>query len=145
MIKVLMAEDSVVNRELLRELLESQGCEVDEARDGEEALMILVKKRPDIVLLDIGMPKLDGFDVIRKVREDPSLADLPVLAVTAYAMSGDREKGLAAGFDGYLSKPINGRLLFAEMDRLLSQRLVKEENVSLCASSAHTQKKSAGA
>jgi CheY-like chemotaxis protein len=144
MIKVLMAEDSVVNRELLRELLESQGCEVDEARDGEEALMILARKRPDIVLLDIGMPKLDGFDVIRKVREDPSLADLPVLAVTAYAMRGDREKGLEAGFDGYLSKPVNGRLLFAEMNRLLSQRFAKEENSSHCADSKHTQKRSAG-
>jgi CheY-like chemotaxis protein len=121
MIRVLMAEDSPVNRELLREILESRGCEVDEAADGEEALEKMGRSRPDILLLDIGMPKLDGFGVIQRVRQDPSLADLPVLAVTAYAMRGDREKGLDAGFDGYLSKPINPRSLFAEMERVLSK------------------------
>jgi two-component system, cell cycle response regulator DivK len=116
-----MAEDSPVNRELLREILEARGCEVEEAVDGEEALEKMGRNRPDILLLDIGMPKLDGFGVIEKVRRDPSLANLPVLAVTAYAMRGDREKGLDAGFDGYLSKPINARSLFAEMERLLSR------------------------
>jgi CheY-like chemotaxis protein len=123
MIKVLMAEDSPVNRELLREILEARGCEVDEAVDGEEALEKMGRSRPDILLLDIGMPKLDGFGVIQRVRQDPNLANLPVLAVTAYAMRGDREKGLDAGFDGYLSKPINARSLFAEMERVLSKPL----------------------
>jgi CheY-like chemotaxis protein len=141
MIKVLMAEDSPVNRELLRELLESQGCEVDEAWDGEEALQRLAQKRPDIALLDIGMPKLDGFGVIKKVRQDPQLADLPVLAVTAYAMRGDREKGLDAGFDGYLSKPVDGRLLFAEMDRLLNLRRGDGKSSLQTASHSRTQKK----
>jgi CheY-like chemotaxis protein len=119
MIRVLMAEDSAVNRELLREILESKGFQVDEAWDGEDALQKIGRNRPDILLLDIGMPKLDGFGVIRRVREDPTLADLPVLAVTAYAMRGDRERGLQAGFDGYLSKPVNPDSLFAEMERLL--------------------------
>ncbi|HTC49137.1 MAG TPA: response regulator [Candidatus Aquilonibacter sp.] len=141
MIKVLMAEDSAVNRELLRELLESQGCEVDEAWDGEQALERLAQKRPDIVLLDIGMPKLDGFGVIQRVRQDPQLADLPVLAVTAYAMRGDREKGLDAGFDGYLSKPVDGRLLFAEMDRLLSLRRGCGESSLQTVSHSRRQKK----
>jgi CheY-like chemotaxis protein len=136
-----MAEDSPVNRELLRELLESQGCEVDEAWDGEEALQRLAQKRPDIALLDIGMPKLDGFGVIKKVRQDPQLADLPVLAVTAYAMRGDREKGLDAGFDGYLSKPVDGRLLFAEMDRLLNLRRGDGKSSLQTASHSRTQKK----
>jgi CheY-like chemotaxis protein len=121
MIKVLMAEDSAVNRELLREILELKGFEVDEAWDGEEALEKIGRSRPDILLLDIGMPKLDGFGVMRRVRQDPSLADLPVLAVTAYAMRGDRERGLNAGFDGYLAKPVNPASLFAEMDRLLNR------------------------
>jgi CheY-like chemotaxis protein len=121
MIRVLMAEDSPVNRELLREILESRGCQVDEAVDGEEALEKMGRSRPDILLLDIGMPKLDGFGVIQRVRQDPSLATLPVLAVTAYAMRGDREKGLDAGFDGYLSKPVNARSLFAEIERVLSK------------------------
>ncbi|MGB7131202.1 MAG: response regulator [Candidatus Sulfotelmatobacter sp.] len=120
MIRVLMAEDSPVNRELLREILESRGFEVEEAWDGEQALEKMGRSRPDILLLDIGMPKLDGFGVIRRVREDPNLANLPVLAVTAYAMRGDREKGLNAGFDGYLPKPVNPNSLFAEMERLLN-------------------------
>lgn len=121
MIRVLMAEDSAVNRELLRGILESKGFEVDEAWDGEEALEKIGRSRPDILLLDIGMPRLDGFGVIRRVREDPRLADLPVLAVTAYAMRGDREKGLNAGFDGYLPKPVNPDSLLAEMKRLLNR------------------------
>jgi CheY-like chemotaxis protein len=136
MINVLMAEDSPVNRELLREILESKGCTVDEAWDGEAALESLNRKRPDIVLLDIGMPKLDGYAVIKKVRENPALADLPVLAVTAYAMRGDRERGLKAGFDGYLSKPVNPRALFAEMDRLLKDRRPSETNPSCSMSAA---------
>jgi two-component system cell cycle response regulator DivK len=119
--KVLIAEDNPVNRELLRELLEGRGCEVAEACDGEEALEMLERTRPDILLLDLGMPKLDGFGVMRKIRENAQLADLPVLAVTAFAMRGDREKALDAGFDGYLSKPINAISLAQELERLLGR------------------------
>jgi CheY-like chemotaxis protein len=118
MTNVLVAEDNPVNRELLRELLENRGYAVAEACDGEAALRMLDESRPDVLLLDIGMPILDGFAVIRKIREDPRLATLPVLAVTAYAMLGDRENVLNAGFDGYLSKPINARDLSAELERL---------------------------
>jgi CheY-like chemotaxis protein len=123
--KVLIAEDNPVNRELLRELLEGRGCEVEEACDGEEALEMLERTRPDILLLDLGMPKVDGFGVVRKIRENPKLADLPVLAVTAYAMRGDREKVLDAGFDGYLSKPINAISLAEELERLLGQSVAQ--------------------
>jgi CheY-like chemotaxis protein len=77
---------------------------------------------PDILLLDIGMPVLDGFAVMRKIRENPNIATLPVLAITAYAMQGDRENILNNGFDGYLSKPVNARSLTEELERLLSQR-----------------------
>jgi CheY-like chemotaxis protein len=119
--KALIAEDNPVNRELLRELLEGRGCEVEEACDGEQALEMLERTRPDILLLDLGMPKLDGFGVVRKIRENAQLADLPVLAVTAFAMRGDREKVLDAGFDGYLSKPINAISLAEEIERLLGR------------------------
>jgi CheY-like chemotaxis protein len=119
MTKVLVAEDNAVNRELLRELLEARGYTVLEACDGQEALRMIEQTHPDILLLDIGMPVLDGFAVIRKIRENPSLATLPVLAVTAYAMQGDRENVLKSGFDGYLSKPVNARALAAELERLL--------------------------
>jgi two-component system cell cycle response regulator DivK len=119
MTKVLIAEDNPVNRELLREVLENRGYEVEEACDGEEALEMVERVRPDVLLLDLGMPKLDGFGVVRKLRENPQLAALPVMAVTAYAMREDREKVLEAGFDGYLSKPINAVLLAEELERLL--------------------------
>lgn len=121
MIKILIAEDNAINRELLRELLETRGYAVDEACDGQVALQMIEQSRPDILLLDIGMPVLDGFAVVRKIRENPALATLPVLAVTAYAMQGDREKILNSGFDGYLSKPVNAVVLDEELKRLLSK------------------------
>jgi two-component system cell cycle response regulator DivK len=121
MIKVLIAEDNAVNRELLRELLESRGYSVSEACDGQEALDMVRQTQPDILLLDIGMPILDGFGVISKIREDPQLMALPVLAITAYAMHGDQEKIMNSGFDGYLSKPVNAGALMEEMGRLLAK------------------------
>ncbi len=123
---VLIAEDNPVNRELLRELLESRGYSVTEACDGQQALASLEESRPDILLLDLDMPVLDGFGVVRKIRERPNLASLPVLAVTAYAMRGDRERVLDSGFDGYLSKPIQSRLLFEELERFLGKHGSKE-------------------
>src|SRR3982074_1402554 len=122
MSKILIAEDNPVNRELLRELLEMRGHTVGEACDGEEALRIVEQSQPDLVLLDIGMPLLDGFGVIRKIRENPRFASMPVVAVTAYAMRGDREKILSSKFDGYLSKPVDARSLVQELDRVLNLR-----------------------
>jgi two-component system cell cycle response regulator len=122
MIRILVAEDNAVNRELLRELLEARGYSVSEACDGQEALQMLEQVMPELLLLDIGMPVLDGFGVIRRIRENPRLAPLPVVAVTAYAMRGDREKILSSGFDGYLSKPLNPSSLSEELDRLLTKR-----------------------
>jgi len=121
MIRILIAEDNAINRELLRELLEARGYVVEEASDGQTALRMMEHSTPDIVLVDIGMPVLDGYAVVRKVRENPRLVHVPVLAVTAYAMQGDREKILSAGFDGYLPKPVNGGLLIEEVKRLLAR------------------------
>jgi len=118
--KILIAEDNAVNRELLRELLEMQGHTVIEAINGEEALRMVEEAKPDILLLDLGMPVLDGYGTVRKIRENPRFAGLPVLAVTAYAMQGDKERILSCGFDGYLSKPINPTLLFQELEHMLS-------------------------
>jgi len=122
MSKVLIAEDNPVNRELLRELLEARGYAVVEAGDGQEALRQIEETQPDILLLDLGMPVLDGFATVRQIRQNPAMAALPVLAVTAYAMRGDREKVMEAGFDGYLSKPINFEALMQEMKRLLEKQ-----------------------
>jgi CheY-like chemotaxis protein len=122
MTKILIAEDNAINRELFRELLEARGYTVVEACDGPEALRMLEQSQPDLLLLDIGMPVLDGFAVVRAIRENPNLAALPVLAVTAYAMQGDQERVLNSGFDGYLSKPINAKSLAEELERLLNKR-----------------------
>jgi len=121
MIKVLIAEDNPVNRELLRELLELRGYTVLEACDGQEALRLIEHAQPELMLLDISMPGMDGFAVVRRIRENPRMAELPVVAVTAYAMRGDQERILSAGFDGYLSKPINPSSLVRELDRLLNR------------------------
>jgi CheY-like chemotaxis protein len=123
--KILIAEDNPVNRELLRELLEMQDYEVFEACNGQEALDMIEQLRPELLILDLGMPVLDGFGAIRKIRADPAFAGLPVLAATAYAMRGDREKTLEAGFDGYVSKPIQPAALKQEIARLLSMQAGK--------------------
>jgi two-component system cell cycle response regulator DivK len=115
----LIVEDNPVNRELLRELLEMRGFTVTEACDGKEALDEIRHSKPDIVLLDLNMPVFDGFEAVKRIRAEGGLAALPVLAVTAYAMRGDKERILKSGFDGYLSKPISPQDLESELQRLL--------------------------
>lgn len=119
MSKVLVAEDNLPNRELIREILETCGHEVIEAEDGQQALDRVKQTKPDLVLLDIQMPVLDGYAVLREIRQTPSVADLKIFALTAYAMQGDREKALRSGFDGYLTKPIDIPALMKELQRLL--------------------------
>jgi len=120
MSKILIVEDNCVNRELLRELLEMDGHCVAEAVNGREALDSLGRELPEAVLLDLNMPVLDGFGAIREIRQHGQFRALPVVAVTAYAMVGDRERTLNAGFDGYLSKPIDLQSLRSELRRVLA-------------------------
>jgi len=110
---VLVVEDNPVNRELIAEILELAGYRVIQANDGQDALMVLNFHHPDVVLLDIQMPRLDGRETIRAIRENPDLAALRVIACTAYAMHGDREDLLRSGFDGYVAKPISRAELLA--------------------------------
>jgi CheY-like chemotaxis protein len=117
--KIVIAEDSPAGRELLHELIESWGYEVVEATDGREALQKIIELAPDLVLCDIQMPDQDGYAVIQSLRQDPRFAKLPVIALTAFAMRGDKEKALAAGFDGHQSKPVEFESLKAEIERLL--------------------------
>ena len=104
---ILVADDDPVGRELIREILELQGYRVIEAGDGSVALSSIQAAQPDLVLLDIQMPVLDGFGVIQALRRERQFQSLPVFALTAFAMRGDSAKALAAGFDGYIAKPIN--------------------------------------
>ncbi|MBX3203541.1 MAG: response regulator [Labilithrix sp.] len=106
---ILVVEDHPMNRLLVRDVLEHRGHEVVEARNVDEAARALAARVPDLVLLDIQIPGGGGEAVLRSIREHPELATLPVVAVTAFAMAGDRARLLAAGFDGYVSKPIDTR------------------------------------
>lgn len=119
--RILVAEDNPANRELIRAILEASGCEVVEAEDGEEALLKIREAEPDLILMDVQMPRLDGVAVLQQLRAEPSLATIPVIALTAYAMRGDRERFLAAGFDSYLSKPIDAKILWMQV-QLLGRR-----------------------
>jgi CheY-like chemotaxis protein len=114
---VLVVEDNPVNLELLREILQNGDYQVVEAGNGQEALVRMEEAPPDLILLDVNMPVVDGFETIRRIRRDPRFCRLPVVAVTAYAMKDDREKILAAGFDSYVSKPIDPGLLLGEAKR----------------------------
>jgi two-component system cell cycle response regulator DivK len=117
---ILIAEDYSANRELIREMLEAGGYRVIQASDGQEAFEKIRNARPDLVLADIQMPVLDGYGLVHKIRDDSSLCNLQVVALTAYAMDGDREKVLAAGFDGYITKPLDMKTLYREVSKYLA-------------------------
>jgi two-component system cell cycle response regulator DivK len=104
---VLVVEDNEKNMKLVRDVLEATGYAPLEASSGEEALALAAEQTPALVLMDIQLPDLDGSEALRRLRSDERTAGIPVLALTAQAMQGDRERFLAAGFDGYLSKPID--------------------------------------
>jgi CheY-like chemotaxis protein len=116
---ILIAEDDPALRELVRETLDMLGYNILEAVDGEDALRKIRLSPPDLVLLDIQMPKLDGAGVLKQIRQDPKLAHLPVVALTGFAMRGDKERGMEAGFDNYLAKPVAGK----ELKNLLKEML----------------------
>jgi two-component system, cell cycle response regulator DivK len=114
---ILIAEDYAANRELIRELLTLGGYRVLEASNGEEAFEKILEARPDLVLADIQMPVLDGYGLVQKIRANSLLTNLRVIALTAYAMDGDREKVLASGFDGYVTKPLDMKMLLAQLSK----------------------------
>lgn len=116
---ILIVEDNASSRELLRTVLEQQGYSVQEALDGEEALAKIRAQAPDLVLMDLQLPRRNGYDVLQEIRSTPNLAGIPVVAVTANAMPGDRDKVLSAGFTGYISKPVALSRLRDEVNRLL--------------------------
>ena len=115
--RVLVADDNPAGRELVRESLAEHAGSIIEAADGREAIEKIRETRPDLVLLDIQMPGMDGYAVLREIRNDPALAGLRVVALTAFAMGGDRERALSAGFDDYLTKPVTLAKLKAQLDR----------------------------
>ena len=117
--RVLVADDKESSRELVRTVLEHAGCIVEEAADGREALAKITADPPNLVVLDLHMPGLDGFSVMELLRRDARYTSLRVVALTASAMQGDRERALAAGFVDYMTKPISLNLLRSRLLGLL--------------------------
>jgi two-component system cell cycle response regulator DivK len=115
-IRILLVEDNPLNRKLARDVLEHRGHEVVEALDVEQGWAAARRGSLDVVLLDVQIPGGGGAVLLRRIREAPDVAALPVVAVTAFAMEGDRERFLAMGFDGYLSKPIDTRTFAAVVE-----------------------------
>jgi len=117
---VLYIEDNADNLLLVRRALEARGYRVLEAEDGISGLAVIAQEHPDVVLLDINLPDVDGYEVVRRLRSNPASRALPVVAITAKALPGDAERALAAGCDLYMSKPIAVRALWTTLERLLS-------------------------
>jgi two-component system, cell cycle response regulator DivK len=117
--RILLIEDNEQNRYLLTFLLEQRGHEVVPAESGSLGLELAAKVSPDLILLDIQLPGMDGYAVARALKSDPRLKSIPIVAVTSYAMVGDREKVLAAGAEGYIEKPIDPETFVPEVERFL--------------------------
>ena len=117
---LLIVDDNPTNLKLARVLLAGEGYQVRTAGDAEEALRVLEAFRPRLILMDLQMPGMDGFELTRRLKRDPTLASTVILALTAYAMKGDEERALAAGCDGYVAKPLDTRTLGATIEGYLA-------------------------
>jgi CheY-like chemotaxis protein len=120
--RILIVEDNALNRELAVVVLKSAGYEVLECETAEEGLRVAAKEQPDLILLDIRLPGMDGFRALERLRADPRTAGITVVALTAQAMLGDEAAARAAGFAGYITKPINTRRLAQEVAAFLPVR-----------------------
>jgi two-component system cell cycle response regulator DivK len=121
MAKILIIEDTENNRVLLLRRLKPRGYEIVTADDAEKGLTLIKTDRPDLILMDVGLPGMDGWTATRQLKSDPALKTIPIIALTAHAMEGDREKAVEAGCDDYEVKPIDFNRLFEKIDRLLAR------------------------
>ena len=117
--RVLVVEDNPKNRKLVRDVLTHYGFEVVEATTGEEGVRLASEFAPDLVLMDLQLPGIDGTEALRRIRDSESTRSVPVVAVTAFAMDDDRERALASGFDGYVEKPLSMRALPQQVEEFL--------------------------
>ncbi|EJW13322.1 two-component response regulator [Rhodovulum sp. PH10] len=120
--RILVVEDTEDNRRILRDLLNHAGFMLIEADDGEHGVALALSEEPDLILMDMQLPVLDGYRAARRIKADPRLAKTPLVAVTSYAMPGDEEKARAAGCDAYVTKPFSPRALLATVKALLRER-----------------------
>jgi len=117
--RILVVEDEEDNRKILRDLLTNAGFEMIEAEDGEKGVAAAIRERPDLILMDMQLPVLDGYEATRRIKARPELKSVPIIAVTSYALRGDENKVIAAGCDGYVPKPFSPRALLAKIKQLL--------------------------
>jgi two-component system cell cycle response regulator DivK len=117
--RILHVEDNTANRMIVRDLLEFQGYQVIEVSDGEEALAAAERERPDLILMDIQLPRISGFEVSRRIKARAELQHIPIIAVTSFALSGDDQRAAEAGCDGYIAKPYRPRDLLQLIIKLL--------------------------
>ena len=117
--RILVVEDEEDNRQILRDLLATSGYEMVEANNGEQALAAVDQHRPDLILMDIQLPIMDGYEATRRIRANPANKRIPIIAVTSYALSGNESMALAAGCDAYVPKPYSPRELLAKIREFL--------------------------
>ena len=117
--RILLVEDNPQNRYLMTFLLESNGHTVDVAEDGEQALAMLEKSVPDLILMDMQLPKVDGYEATRRIKADERLRAIPLVALTAHSMKGDRAKAIDAGCDAYVTKPVDADEILTLIEELL--------------------------
>ena len=119
MARILLVEDNDFNRDMLSRRLKRRGYEIIDATDGEQAIRLASTLLPDLILMDINLPGMDGWEATRRIRANPVTASIPIIALTAHAMSGDREKTMSAGCNEYETKPVNFEGLLSKMQNLL--------------------------
>lgn len=120
--KLLLVEDNEMNRDMLSRRLMRRGYEVVCAVDGEQGVTMALAERPDLILMDMSLPVLDGWDATRRLKADPDTRGIPVIALTAHAMAGDRDQAVAAGCDDYDTKPVEFERLLAKIEALIARR-----------------------
>jgi two-component system cell cycle response regulator DivK len=123
--RILVVEDQADNMQILRDLLASAGYEMIEAQDGGEGVRVAAAERPDLILMDIQLPVLDGYEATRRIKANPALRAIPIIVVTSYALSGDEDKARAAGCDDYVPKPYSPRQLLAKIREHLPLEVTK--------------------
>ncbi|MCB9076823.1 MAG: response regulator [Anaerolineaceae bacterium] len=121
MAKILLVEDNEMNRDMLSRRLERRGYEVIIAVNGEQGYLAALSNQPDLILMDMSLPVMDGWEASRQIKAAPETKDIPIIALTAHAMAGDREKALAAGCDDYDTKPVEFPRLLAKIETFIQQ------------------------
>lgn len=117
---ILSVEDNASNRKIIRDLLGKRGYKVIEATDGEEGIAMAEREKPDLILMDIQMPKISGYEAAKAIKSNPELKHIPIIAVTSYALNGDDQKAYESGCDDYISKPFRPRLLLEKVEKYLN-------------------------